>query len=61
MLYFPLEAPGSRSESNQHGCLKESLSEALQHPPAQRYRAVTHSTEGDQRGMKVVLVPVNSS
>lgn len=62
VVFFLLpEAPGSRSQSNQHGCLKESLSETLQHPPARRYGAVSHSTEGTQRGMKVVLVPVNSS
>lgn len=54
-------ARGSRSRSNQHGCLKESPSETLQHPPAWCYRDVSHSTKGTQRGMKVVLVPVNSS
>lgn len=32
----------------------------LQHPPAQRYRLVSNSTEGTQWGMKVVLEPVNS-
>lgn len=46
--FFLLPAPGSRSESNQHGCLKESLSETLKQPPARRYRAVSHSTEGTQ-------------
>lgn len=62
-LFFFLfsRTPGSRSQSNQHGCLKESLSKTLQHPPASCYRAVSHSTKGTQRGMKVVLVPVNSS
>lgn len=60
-FFFLLKTPRSRSESNQHGCLKESLSQTLQHPPARRYRAVSHCTEGTQRGMKAVLVPVNSS
>lgn len=56
--FFLLKPPGAdQSLIN----MDESLSETLQHPPARRYRAVSHSTEGTQWGMKVVLVPVNSS